>query len=321
MNNNNNNFNNNNEDNEEELRDEVNKRIKRSNDREEEYEDEEEEEELSNEEDEEEKSFQRILFAFNEYENAIMKWLHYKESQYLSLPLNSFQRLTFNSSPENSKINSIENLISSLKQSIQKNQKFLNLLCLPYHNLFTNLQKNEEEEENKLNYLNNQQKRVQQTDIDKVKSTLRIIARDWSNEGAAERDQCYKPILDELESRFPLNNNNNNNNNNNDNNLNNNLNNKMGEEFVDMNENEERYKEELVKRRKGIKVLTPGTGLSRLTWEIANRGFTSQGNEFSFYMLTSSNFILNSFVFLLLFYYYLLFIIYYYYYYLFFIYY
>jgi carnosine N-methyltransferase len=44
----------------------------------------------------------------------------------------------------------------------------------------------------------------------------------------------------------------------------------------------------------GIKVLVPGAGLGRLVYEICQRGFTSQGNEFSYYMLLASNFILNS---------------------------
>ncbi|KAF0971824.1 hypothetical protein FDP41_010047 [Naegleria fowleri] len=41
------------------------------------------------------------------------------------------------------------------------------------------------------------------------------------------------------------------------------------------------------------KVLTPGAGLGRLTWEIARAGYYSQGNEFSFHMLLASAFILN----------------------------
>ena len=42
------------------------------------------------------------------------------------------------------------------------------------------------------------------------------------------------------------------------------------------------------------KVLTPGSGLGRLTWEIAREGYSSQGNEFSFHMLLGSNLILNN---------------------------
>lgn len=42
-----------------------------------------------------------------------------------------------------------------------------------------------------------------------------------------------------------------------------------------------------------IKVLVPGAGLGRLTYEIAHRGFFCEGNEFSYFMLIGANFILN----------------------------
>ena len=45
-----------------------------------------------------------------------------------------------------------------------------------------------------------------------------------------------------------------------------------------------------------VSVLVPGAGLGRLAYEIASRGFTCQGNEFSMHMLFGSNFILNRYV-------------------------
>ena len=42
-----------------------------------------------------------------------------------------------------------------------------------------------------------------------------------------------------------------------------------------------------------VKVLVPGSGLGRLAWEIARRGYECQGSEFSLYMLFASNFLLN----------------------------
>lgn len=42
-----------------------------------------------------------------------------------------------------------------------------------------------------------------------------------------------------------------------------------------------------------VSVLVPGAGLGRLAWEIARLGYTCQGNEWSFFMLFSSNFVLN----------------------------
>ncbi len=43
-----------------------------------------------------------------------------------------------------------------------------------------------------------------------------------------------------------------------------------------------------------MKVLCPGSGCGRLPWEIARRGFTCQGNEYSMFMLLASNAIINS---------------------------
>jgi len=45
--------------------------------------------------------------------------------------------------------------------------------------------------------------------------------------------------------------------------------------------------------RKGKRVLNPGCGLGRLTWEVARLGFSTQGNEFSYFMLLCSNIIIN----------------------------
>ena len=192
------------------------------------------------------------------------KWLHSKEAQFLSLPQTTLRRLTYGEeNPEQQSHTSLEYLIGSLYNAIQQNSNFLRLLCSPYHNLFPHLPPSSPSP-SPSSSSSSSPLSVTHADIDKVKSTLKIIARDWSKEGAVERLQCYQPILDELDLRFPT--------------------------------SPSANKQLLVQQRKHIRVLSPGTGLSRLTWEIANLGFTSQGNEFSFYMLTSSNFILNSFV-------------------------
>jgi len=39
--------------------------------------------------------------------------------------------------------------------------------------------------------------------MDKVKTCLKQIMRDWSELGAAERDACYRPILRELVNIYP----------------------------------------------------------------------------------------------------------------------
>ncbi|XP_076217919.1 carnosine N-methyltransferase isoform X2 [Aptenodytes patagonicus] len=42
-----------------------------------------------------------------------------------------------------------------------------------------------------------------------------------------------------------------------------------------------------------VNILVPGAGLGRLAWEIAMLGYACQGNEWSLFMLFSSNFVLN----------------------------
>lgn len=44
---------------------------------------------------------------------------------------------------------------------------------------------------------------VRDNQQDKVRSTLRSFVRDWTKEGASEREACYKPLLEALEAHFP----------------------------------------------------------------------------------------------------------------------
>ncbi|KAI9260802.1 N2227-like protein-domain-containing protein [Sporodiniella umbellata] len=95
---------------------------------------------------------------------------------------------------------------------------------------------------------------VSSGDMDKTLSTMRQFVRDWSKEGAHERKATYDPIILELN---------------------------------------EIYKDVSVEERGKINVLVPGAGLGRLAFDIAKEGFSCQGNEFSYYMLFGSHFILN----------------------------
>ncbi|KAJ3338056.1 hypothetical protein HDU93_010054 [Gonapodya sp. JEL0774] len=95
---------------------------------------------------------------------------------------------------------------------------------------------------------------VSESDIDKVRSTIRQVLRDWSSEGTPERDTCYNPIMEAIDRAFS---------------------------------------EVPIEERASLRVLVPGAGLGRLCYEIAKRGYSAQGNEFSFYMLLTSNYLLN----------------------------
>lgn len=86
-----------------------------------------------------------------------------------------------------------------------------------------------------------------------MQSVFKQLMRDWSSLGAAERQQCYEPIIEEIKAEYP-------------------------EDQVD---------------RSSISVLVPGAGLGRLAFEIATRGFACQGNEFNLFMLIVSFYVLN----------------------------
>ncbi|KAK6178439.1 hypothetical protein SNE40_013229 [Patella caerulea] len=90
-------------------------------------------------------------------------------------------------------------------------------------------------------------------DISKVKTTLRQFVRDWSVVGQEERNACYIPVIQAIEKYFPA-------------------------SECDPSK---------------INILVPGSGLGRLAYDIAQRGYTCQGNEWSLFMLIASNFILN----------------------------
>lgn len=49
-----------------------------------------------------------------------------------------------------------------------------------------------------------------------------------------------------------------------------------------------------IKNKEEYRVLVPGSGLSRLLYEIVKRGYEGQGNEFSYYMLLGSTYMLNT---------------------------
>lgn len=92
------------------------------------------------------------------------------------------------------------------------------------------------------------------TDLDKARSTIRQLYRDWSGEGATERAACFDPILKALKDEFS----------------------------------------HIPGRDKGAyKVLVPGAGLGRLAMEICCAGFTVEGNEISYHQLMASNMMLN----------------------------
>lgn len=140
-----------------------------------------------------------------------------------------------------------QNDLKAFKKCVEKNSEFIPIVLMHAHNIFENVYSNEvaSHSETEVGTLSE--------GLDKVQSVFKQLMRDWSSLGAAERQQCYEPIIEEIKNEYP-------------------------EDQVD---------------RSGINILVPGAGLGRLAFEIATRGFACQGNEFNLFMLIVSFYVLN----------------------------
>jgi len=90
--------------------------------------------------------------------------------------------------------------------------------------------------------------------VSKVSSVLKSLARDWSEDGKAERDMAYEPILKAITKHVPIN----------------------------------------PTKKDAPRICVPGAGVGRLALEITALGYRVQGNEFSLFMLLASDFVLNN---------------------------
>ncbi|XP_058459161.1 carnosine N-methyltransferase isoform X2 [Malaya genurostris] len=189
------------------------------------------------ENEEEQNIFCNIIAAFKCYRKTALESVNRREAYVNSLPKNHQEMLT-----------KYRELLQKLRCCIEANDNVIKHIVQDADCLFYNDSDNLFQSSN-LKPLT--MPKVRPQDIQKV--TLKQIFRDWSIEGQSERNQCYKPIIDEITTVFsPL---------------------KCNVE--------------------DIKILVPGAGLGRLVYEIACRGYYCEGNEFSLFMLIASNFVLN----------------------------
>jgi len=92
------------------------------------------------------------------------------------------------------------------------------------------------------------------SEVQKAHTTIRQFYRDWSSEGAIEREACYTPVLNALKKEFAA--------------------------VPDAEKDR-------------IRVLVPGAGLGRFLFEVVRAGYSAEGNEISYHQLLASSFILN----------------------------
>ena len=97
-----------------------------------------------------------------------------------------------------------------------------------------------------------------QTDMEKARSCVHQFYREWSAEGAVEREKCFEPVLKSLNE-----------------------------------EHASRGISLLGLKRSEMRVLVPGAGLGRLVFDICRAGFSVEGNEISYHELMASSLVLN----------------------------
>ena len=184
-------------------------------------------------------SVKTIVSAFFNYQLDSLKDIERMERDFKLIGEKYTKRLPFN----------YKERLEKLKNAIAQNYSFLVKIASPFSSLFKIIKYPSGE-----TYL--ERLTVPPYETVSIKSNLRLFVRDWSEEGAEERNQAYNPILEEIKSYFK---------------------NKTKKDY-----------------QNGIKVLVPGAGLGRLMFEIAKLGFKVEGNEFSFNMLLFYNYFFSS---------------------------
>jgi carnosine N-methyltransferase len=83
--------------------------------------------------------------------------------------------------------------LNATKECVEANNRVIEKMVSNVDNLFINSKSNIEPQELLC---------VQDPDSDKVHITLKQIVRDWTDLGAEEREQSYKPIISEIVKYF-----------------------------------------------------------------------------------------------------------------------
>lgn len=175
--------------------------------------------------------FKRVLNAFSSFSTRMNRKI-----------LNHFDDWNRLSSEDQKIIPEYEQKLNLIKETFRINQEFFDSIVS-----FTTGSVNDFHDDS----CSDLRLRPTDRDYENLRSTLRQLVREWSDEGAEERSICFSPILNCLKTQY--------------------------------------------RQDSGaIKVLVPGAGLGRLAWEINRLGFDVQGNEFSLYMLLTSQMILNA---------------------------
>ncbi|XP_055711562.1 carnosine N-methyltransferase isoform X2 [Phlebotomus papatasi] len=187
----------------------------------------------------ERQNFESVIAAFLNYKVSSLQKINATEAYFSRLPSHHQEMLK-----------KYTGTFKKIRDCIDQNFNIIRLLLMHVNSIFDEEQQQPDKAVISHNY---PEARLQFNEIEGVEITLKLFARDWSLEGAEEREQCYSPIIDAITEAF-------------------------NPEECDVSR---------------VRVLVPGAGLGRLAYELAYRGYFCEGNEFSYFMLIASNFILN----------------------------
>ncbi|CAL4129629.1 unnamed protein product, partial [Meganyctiphanes norvegica] len=129
--------------------------------------------------------FKRIVVAFKAYKNNALQRINEKY-KYMKTMSDKHQAL----------LKSYKKHLDQQKVCVEHNAEVIKLIIRDVETMFENVQHDDINGENIT-------PSVMASDIDKVQSTLRQLVRDWSSSGEHERQQCYAPIINQIEHLFP----------------------------------------------------------------------------------------------------------------------
>mmetsp|Transcript_1403 Transcript_1403/g.2848 ORF Transcript_1403/g.2848 Transcript_1403/m.2848 type:complete len:347 (-) Transcript_1403:1664-2704(-) len=216
------------------------------------------------EEEAEQQHLESVIHAFEVYGQHCLRMLKRKEGYFGGLPEEDQEMM----------VEMWRRRMASMEECVEANAAFLKRAVMPNRQMFENsrigpgrgrdgghatLARNEggRDTEEALKAPGLKSKDSLETHMDKVRCILRQLVREWSAEGRAERAEAFAPLCEAIVDAF-----------------------ESGNTSGTLH-------------RRNFRVLVPGAGLGRLAWELASRGFSTQGNEFSYFCLLLSNQILN----------------------------
>ncbi|XP_059094125.1 carnosine N-methyltransferase-like [Tigriopus californicus] len=144
----------------------------------------------TNTEEEEKAHFKRILNALQAYKNDSMTRLSRTRHHFSQLPAHQHALLTQLAYPSQ---------LDRLAELIDQNHQVITEMIADAASMFLNVDPDPE----LVPRGKSSQVSTRPEDIEKIHSTLKQFARDWSQEGAKERQQAYMPIIEELQEAFP----------------------------------------------------------------------------------------------------------------------